>query len=213
MTPGGWRIAELSTLAYGDAVRSDGYNNNLGDPNLLADILGEIAGGSTLVLQAEAKGIPYKLLNRWIADDVERAKRYALALEIREQHAKDLIVAELVAYLKADVTEAFEGPNLKDLADMPPNLRRMVAGIKFNEVFTTIGSGKEKTRVHTGNIIEVKFIDKTKTIELFMRNLAMLVDRKEITGTLSLADLIAAVDGDKPNIAKPATDDAPTTRH
>ena len=46
-----------------------------------------------------------------------------------------------------------------------------------------------------------------------MRNLAMLVDRKEITGTLSLADLIAAVDGDKPNIAKPATDDAPTTRH
>ena len=148
MTPGGWRIAELSTLAYGDAVRSDGYNNNLGDPNLLADILGEIAGGSTLVLQAEAKGIPYKLLNRWIADDVERAKRYALALEIREQHAKDLIVAELVAYLKADVTEAFEGPNLKDLADMPPNLRRMVAGIKFNEVFTTIGSGKEKPASH-----------------------------------------------------------------
>lgn len=174
-----------------------GYNSRLADQNLLTDICGEIAGGSTLVLMAEAKGIPYKLLNRWIADDADRAKRYALALEIREQHAKDLIVAELVAYLKADVTEAFDGPNLKTLDTMPANLRRMVAGIKFREIFQMQGSGKERESVHIGNIIEVKFIDKTKTIELFMRNLAMLVDRKEISGTLSLADLIAAVDGDK----------------
>lgn len=178
-------------------MRSDGYNDRLGDPELLPDICGEVAGGSTLVLVAEAKGIPYKLLNRWIADDPERAKRYALALDIRDHHAKDLIVAQLIAYLKADVTEAFEDGNLKHVADMPDNLRKMIAGIKFSEVFKNIGTRGNMQKVHTGNIIEVKFIDRTRTMELFMRNLAMLIDRKEISGTLSLAELITQLDNDK----------------
>lgn len=174
-----------------------GYNNKLADPGLLTTICGEIAEGGTLVAFAATNAIPYKLLNRWIADNEDRAKRYKLALDIREQHAKDLIVAELVACIKADVTQAFDGQNLKHIEDMPEGVRRMVAGIKFREIFQSQGKGEDKHQVHIGNIIEVRFMDKTKTIELFMRNLAMLVDRKEISGTLSLADLISQIDNDK----------------
>ena len=168
-------------------------NNKLADPELFTDILAEIAIGSTLVKECEKHSIHFKAVNRWINDSDERARRYQLALDIREQHAKDLIIAELIAYLKADVTTCFdEVGNLLRMTEMGPNERRLIAGIEFREIFEWTGPKGEKEQVHTGNIIKVKFWDKPRSIETFMKHLAMLVDRKDLTsGGKSYAELIA----------------------
>ena len=44
--------------------------------------------------------------------------------------------------------------------------------------------------VHVGNIIEVKFWDKPRSIETFMKHLSMLVERKDVSVRHSLADLV-----------------------
>jgi hypothetical protein len=96
--------------------------------------------------------------------------------------------------LKADVTQAFDAQgNLKRLGDMPAEVRRLLAGFKFREIFERQkdpASGQIAT-VHVGNIIEVKFWDKPRSIETFMKHLSMLVERKDLNVRHSLADLIA----------------------
>lgn len=173
-------------------------NNALSDATLITDICALVAIGGTLTQLCADRGLPYKAINRWIADDEKRQAAYARALQIREDHAKDLIIAELIAYIKADITQAFDAEgNLLALPEMPDDVRRLVAGVKFKEVFEFDGVGRGKKLVHTGNLIEIKFWDKPRSIETFMKHLAMLVDRKQVAVTLSLADLIAGVDKQK----------------
>jgi hypothetical protein len=176
--------------------RIEDTNSALADPELLGDICAHVSIGGTLVnfCGEHEPVLNYKLINRWIEDDSERAKRYKLALDIREQHAKDLIIAELIAYLKADITEAFDREgNLKRMHDMPAPVRRLVAGIKFREIFERQQDepGGKYENVHVGNMIEVKFWDKPRSMETFMKHLSMLIERKDINVRASLADLVA----------------------
>lgn len=171
-------------------------NDALGDPELLTDICAAISIGGTLVAFCEERGLKYKIINRWLQDDEERAKRYKLALDIRDDHAKDLIISELIAYIKADITACFDAAgNLKAMPELGPNEKRLIAGVKFRELFEMQGERGDKKQVHVGNIIEVKFWDKPRSIETFMKHLSMLIEKKDIKVTTSLADLLA---GDPP---------------
>lgn len=176
-------------------------NNALADPELLSRICGDVAVGGTLVQYCHEHAINYKAVNRWLFDDEKRAEAYRTALIIREEHAKDLIIAELIAWIKADLTTCFdEEGNMKSMHEMGPNERKLISGWKFRELFehqddeeAERGSrgGIRRKRVHVGNIIEVKLWDKGRSIETFMKHLAMLVDRKQIDVSKSLADLIS----------------------
>lgn len=175
-------------------------NNAIADPNLLTDICSEVAAGNTLTKFCLARSLNHKIINRWIHDDESRAKRYKLALDIREDHAKDLIIAELIAYLEADVTKCFDDEgNLKTMPSLGANEKRLISGVKFREIFEMQPDpdnkgpkgGRTSKQVHIGNIIEVKFWDKPRSIQTFMQHLSMLVDRKDINVKHSLADLIA----------------------
>lgn len=170
-------------------------NAALASPELLTDICAEVSAGGTLAALCSTRGLPYRAANRWINDDLERVKRYKLALEIREEHAKDLIIAELVAYLRAQPADAFDlidgHQSVREIADMPAELQRLIAGYEFEEIFRHEGHGKARQRVHVGRMHKVKFWDKPRAIETFMRHLSMLVEKKEINAKLSLADLIA----------------------
>jgi len=76
---------------------------------------------------------------------------------------------------------------------MPPELQRLIAGIEFEEIFEWQGQGKDREKVHVGRIHKLKFYDKPRSIETFMKHLSMLVDRKDINVKYSLADLIAGI--------------------
>jgi predicted transcriptional regulator len=162
---------------------------------LLVDISASMIEGSTLTAYCAAHGLKYKIVLRWLNDDDDRQQRYKTALELREHHAKDLIISELMAYLSAKVVDAFVrgedgSQRLKFVEDWPAELQRLVAAIEYEEIFEMQGTGKERERVHVGRMHKVKFYDKPRSIETFMKHLAMLIDRTQVTGQLTLADLI-----------------------
>lgn len=172
---------------------------------LLTDICSAIVEGSTLTAFCADRALKYKLVLRWLNDDDDRQARYKRSLDMREQHAKDLIISELISYLRAKPVDAFvmiggdvEGgvpaqQALKAIQDMPADLQRLIAGIEFEERFEWQGEQGSKERVHVGRIHKIKFWDKPRAIENFMKHLAMLIDRREIKETLSLADIIDGV--------------------
>jgi hypothetical protein len=180
---------------------------------LMSDICATVMEGGTLVaLCARARPLKFKLINRWIAEDKTRQERYDLALSIREQHAKDLIIAELTAWLQSKAARCVRAcrargwhggasveQRMKPMQDWPPELQRLVAAIEFEELFEHQGQGKDRERVHIGRIHKIKFYDKPKSVETFMKHLAMLVDRKIVDTRVSLADLIA---GEEPKASQ-----------
>jgi hypothetical protein len=173
--------------------------NAINDPELLPDICATVAGGGNLAALCRDRSLDYKLVNRWIADDEDRAHRYKLALDIREQHAKDLIIGELISYIRAKPVDAFTAIEVDGgvrqamlpIAEMPEDLQRLIAGYEFEEVFEWVGQGKDREKLHVGRMHKIKFYDKPRSIETFMKHLAMLVDRKDVNVKHSLADLIA----------------------
>lgn len=181
--------------------RNERTNDAINDPSLLASICGEIAAGGTLVSFCNERELRYRVVNHWLFADGDRAKTYKLALDVREEHAKDLIIAELIAYMRANVVDAFvqisdpEGGAtklaLKDPHDMPKELQRMIASVKFEEIFEMQGRGKDREKVHVGRMHEIKFYDKPRNIETFMKHLSMLVEKRDVKITASLADLLA----------------------
>lgn len=163
----------------------------LADPLLLNEIVVEVAAGGSLAMFCNERKILFRGVLAWLMGDDDRKSAYHEALDVREQHAKDEIIKELFCYLRADVTQAFDdNGNMLRVKDWPRDLQRMLAGMEFQEIFEMQGIGKDRERVHVGTLHKLKFFDKPRTIELFMRNLKMLVDKHEIVGKMSLADLV-----------------------
>ena len=64
---------------------------------------------------------------------------------------------------------------LRELVDMPEEMRRCVASVKVRTENLTAGDGEQDTTV------EVRLWDKTKALELCARSLGMLKDKLEVT--------------------------------
>jgi hypothetical protein len=167
--------------------RSAETNAAINDPDFLDDLCAEIASGGTLVRVCKERNLVYRLVNRWIQSDEDRAKRYKDTLIVREHHAKDEVIAELLAWIRADATQAFtpEGA-LLPLSEFPEDLRKLVAGFEVEALYA--GRGEERAQV--GTLTKVKFWDKPRSLETLARHLAMLVDRKEVDTRMTLADLL-----------------------
>ena len=184
-------------------------NDQLSEPGLLNKIILEVATGGSLVEFCRQHAMSYRAVLSWIQDDDDMAEKYQRALEIRSEHAKDEIIKEMFALLRADVTEAFDdNGNMRLVRDMPPELRRLIGGYEYNEVFEqqSVPGERGKQRVHVGNLHKVKFWDRPKSIETFMRHLRMLDTRSEIGVDASLAQLLMTHTGDKDDKAKRSDD-------
>ena len=98
--------------------------------------------------------------------------------QIRTGIDSDKVLQEAARIALADIGPAFNDDNtLKDIKDMPEDLRRIVSGIKVTELY----EGTGKSRVWTGYTKEVKFWSKDKQVELLMRHLGLFLKEKEQT--------------------------------
>lgn len=77
---------------------------------------------------------------------------------------------------------------LKALEAMTPEMRAAIASIEFTELFE--GSSGEK--FVAGRIVKLKLWDKPKALEMLGRNQKLFTDKVEVTGKLSLEELITA---------------------
>lgn len=168
----------------------DFTNDALSDPDIVRDICRHIAGAGSLRTFCAQRRLSYGMVRQFVSEG-EAARAYANALVIRDDHAKDMILDELESFIDSDLTRAFDADgNMLRMELIPANIRRMISGIKFREIFENRGTGEDRERVHVGNLIEIKLIDKMKAIELRARTLAMLTDKTQHEMGATLEDII-----------------------
>lgn len=85
------------------------------------------------------------------------------------------ILRELMRIAMCDIADAFEKDTngLKDIHDMPIDVRRAVSSVKVDEIFT-IGKKGEKALV--GYTKEIKFWNKDRGLEMLARTLSLFKD-------------------------------------
>lgn len=96
----------------------------------------------------------------------------------------DRALRELAALAYGDVRELFdEHGNLKPLHQLPAHVAAMIGGVEVLIKNAEAGDGKTD-RVH-----KIKIWDKPKALQMLLTNLGLLIEKKEISHTVSEATL------------------------
>jgi len=114
--------------------------------------------------------------------------RHAIS-DLQRKHAEEakvdaiFVLQEAARIALIDIGPAFTEDNtLKDIHDMPVDIRRAISSVKITELYS--GDGEE--RELSGYTKEVKFWSKDKQIEILMRHLGLfLADNKQQGQTLA----------------------------
>lgn len=127
---------------------------------------------------------------------IQQAVAAAAAERVKncEIHA-DLVLRELLALATVDLAAAYDEDGcLKRIHDIPPGVRKAIAGVEVLEEFAdepdlTTGRRQRKLIGHTR---KVKFWDRTKALEMLGRYLALFKDKLDLSVSGELVDRIAA---------------------
>jgi len=76
-----------------------------------------------------------------------------------------------------------------EVRDLPPRARRALAGFEFYEDF----EGKGESRKAVGYTKKFKWHDKIRALELLGKALGYYVEKKDITGTLTVEQMVLAM--------------------
>lgn len=91
----------------------------------------------------------------------------------------DTVLRELLRIATVDLGAAYDDQgNLLPVKEMPEDVRRAISGIKVFEEFDGFG----QDRVKVGEVREVKFWDKPRSLELLGKHLRLFVEQVEHAG-------------------------------
>lgn len=161
----------------------------LSEPDLLTDIAAHVANGGSLIGLCQVWDIRYSDVVVWIykKDHPERQELYENAMKAGTEWAFNRVLDEVKALGFTDLADAYdESGNLKDVQQMPANLRAAIAGIDVTEEFSGRGESREKI----GYTKKLKLFDKLKALELLGKQLGMFADRLNVKIGLSLEQLV-----------------------
>lgn len=162
-------------------------------PDFIYTIFAHIANGGTLITLANMWGVRHSDIAGYIADHPDFKDRYEFALAARDEWEKERCLQELRAIATVDIRQAYrEDGTLKSIREMSPELAAALSSVETDEL--AVGSGDE--RVVIGSTKKVKFWDKAKAIELFMKKHGLLIERKKIEIARSLEDIIGEANAD-----------------
>jgi hypothetical protein len=148
------------------------------DPKMIDVVIEHVANGGSAIELCKTWQVRFSEIMRAIRANPESKSRYEQALIDRDEWAKERILTEIRSLGTYNIKDALNADGtFKPLKDMPDEI---VAAIKE---FDKDGA--------------VKFHDKTKALDMYGKKLSLFVERKEITGKLTLADLITEATGDK----------------
>lgn len=104
----------------------------------------------------------------------------------------DAVLAEYHRIATVDIAEAFnEKGELRPIHEIPIDVRKAIAAVEVDELFG--GSGKDRHQI--GYTKKIKFWDKTKALQDLAKNLRLLTEKLEITGKLTLEQLVTGAAG------------------
>ena len=95
----------------------------------------------------------------------------------------DVILGELLRLARVDIREAYDATgHLLPIKQIPEDVARAISGIKVLDEFE--GSGDERVKI--GEVREVKFHDKTRSLELLGKHLKLFTDKVEYGGIIKI---------------------------
>lgn len=119
------------------------------------------------------------------------------------------VLAELWRIASADPAGIYrEDGTVLPVPEMPEDIRRAISGIEVNELWGTDAAGN---RIQIGVTKKVKFWSKEKTLELLMKNMAMLVERHKLELPDDLAAALQAAREREARMRSGATPAVPVT--
>lgn len=87
----------------------------------------------------------------------------------------------------SDIGQCFdEAGRLKPLKDLPTEVRACIASVKVTKKNLTAGDGVME------DVVEIKLWDKIRALEMAAKYHGLLTERLDVTGKLTLEDLIVA---------------------
>lgn len=124
------------------------------------------------------------LTNEYICSQIKQL------MEDRLQAArvdKDLVLGELVKIAKADIRKLFnENGGLLPVNEWPDDIAGAVASVEVDEIFGNVGPEK----MQIGEVKKIKLWKKEKALELLGKNLALFMDKIEVSGSVTLEELV-----------------------
>jgi len=168
-------------------TKQERFNRIINDPETVTNICAHIANGGSLIDLCNMWSVSYAEIISWLNRDDDRRRSYTDALKANTEWAVSRILAELRSIAFADLRKIFN-PNggLLPPDQWPDDIARTIAGLEVIENF----DGQGDQRKQSGWTKRVKFTDKLKSIEMMMKNLNMLTDRVEVSGKVTLEDLV-----------------------
>ena len=95
----------------------------------------------------------------------------------RVELTADDVLREIMKIAFVDIGRAFdENGNLLNIADIPVDVRKAIAGVDVYDEFS--GSGEDRERI--GQTKKVKFWDKNKSMEMLAKHLKLLTNVMDI---------------------------------
>lgn len=162
-------------------------------PDFVDTIFAHIANGGTLITLAETWGVRHSDLANYIGSTPELKERHRFAMTMRDEWEKERCIQELRAIMTCDIRDAYdENGALKNVKDLPPTLAAALSNLETEELYA--GEGEERHLI--GFTRKVKFWDKAKAIELFMKKHGLLVERVKVQTARTLEDLIGAANAE-----------------
>ena len=109
----------------------------------------------------------------------------------RLEITKDRVIREVARSALLDPGAYFDTHgNPIEICDLPEGARRALAGFEFYEDF----EGKGESRKAVGYTKKIKWHDKTAAQKLLAQLLGFLVEKKEISGTFTVEELVTAME-------------------
>lgn len=150
-------------------------NVTLRDPQNITAIIDHVANGGSVLDLCKMWAVRYSDVMKFIRSNIDYNKQYEQALKDREEWAKERVMAEIRSLSTYSIKDAINPDGtFKRLAELPEELAASIKEVDSD------GS--------------VKFSDKLKALDMYGKQLGIFTDKKEITGKVTLEQLILAAD-------------------
>lgn len=166
----------------------------LTDPELMQRVTNHVMMGGSLIDLADLLQIRYCDLIRWIRYNKETSEAYDQALRDRNEWAKERVLKEIREISFFDIRKILDPEgNVIPVDEWPDEVSKAVVGVEVSEIH---GSGDEKGLV-IGKLKKIKMLDKLKALEMAAKNLSLLTEKHEVSGKVTLDQLILATQAKK----------------
>lgn len=157
------------------------------DPNTMDTIISHLANGGNLIDLCQTWQVRYCDIISHLHANEDHKKAYLAALDARNEFCVQRVLSELNSLAFVDIRKLYddEGVLLKP-SQWPADAARCVAGLEINE----LNDYDEGKKIKIGEVKKVKLYDKLKSIELLGKDLGRFVSKHEVTGKLTLEDLV-----------------------